>query len=210
MSINSLAAVLFTITLPGVAIAQGNLHPHPTPNGSQASPIESRGTQTLSPATRSQSRVAFDLLKALAGSWEARVATFPPAAEVEGKRAQVTLKVASMGNTLVHDLSIEGRRDNPFTMMVVDADRLLLTHYCDADNRPRMVGTVSADRKTIEFEFLDISGNLQYGHMQHAVFTFVDADHHIEDWTFAMPDGTATRAHFDLRRTSPGAARSGQ
>ena len=67
----------------------------------------------------------------------------------------------------------------------LDGDRLLLTHYCDADNRPRMVGKMSPDGKTVEFDFLDISGNLQYGHMQHAVFTLIDANHHTEDWTFA-------------------------
>jgi hypothetical protein len=54
----------------------------------------------------------------------------------------------------------------------------------------------------VDFDFLDIAGNLQYGHMQHAVFTVIDANHHTEDWTFMAPDGkTSVRAHFDLQRT---------
>ena len=110
----------------------------------------------------------------------------------------------------MHDLKIEGIPDNPITMMVVDADRLLLTHYCDADNRPRMVGKMSADGKTVEFDFLDISGNLNTGHMHHAVFTFVDENHHIEEWTFMMPGDNPVHVRFDLQRTKDASGVSGE
>jgi len=86
-------------------------------------------------------------------------------------------------------------------MFNVDGDRLLLTHYCDAGNRPRMVGKVSPDGKTVEFEFLDVSGSTQYGHMQHVVFNFIDSDHHTELWEFAMADGKKEGGLLDLRRT---------
>ena len=79
-----------------------------------------------------------------------------------------------MGNALVHEMSVSGSPDHPVTMFYVDGDRLLLTHYCDAGNRPRMVGKVSPDGKTLEFDFLDFSGGNQQGHMHHAVFTFID------------------------------------
>jgi hypothetical protein len=88
-------------------------------------------------------------------------------------------------------------------MLTVDGDRLLLTHYCDAGNQPRMVGTVSPDGKTITFKFIDAT-NLQPaqgGHMQSAVFTFIGADHHTETWTFAMADGKPMGGLLDLRRT---------
>jgi hypothetical protein len=77
----------------------------------------------------------------------------------------------------------------------------MLTHYCDAGNRPRMVAKSSPDGKTIEFEFLDVTGNMQYGHMHGAMFTLIDADHHIEDWTFMVGE-KPVRAHFDLHRTN--------
>ena len=73
---------------------------------------------------------------------------------------------------ILHDATGCGRPDNPITMFYVDGDRLL-THYCDAGNRPRMVGKVSPNGKTVEFDFLDVTGNLQYGHMQRAVFTVI-------------------------------------
>jgi hypothetical protein len=37
-------------------------------------------------------------------------------------------------------------------------------------------------------------------HMHHSVFTVIDANHHIEDWTFMMKD-KPIHAHFDLQRT---------
>jgi hypothetical protein len=77
---------------------------------------------------------------------------------------------------------------------------LLLTHYCDAGNRPRMVGKTSPDGKSVDFEFLDVDGTTQYGHMHHAVFTTIDADHHTEDWTYMEPGDKPVHAHFELTR----------
>ena len=42
-----------------------------------------------------------------------------------------------------------------------------------------MTGKMSPDGKTVEFDFLDVAGSTKYGHMHHAVITFLDADHHI-------------------------------
>jgi hypothetical protein len=86
-------------------------------------------------------------------------------------------------------------------MIYMDGDRLMLTHYCDnGKNRPRMVGKLSADGNTVEFNFLDVSGGTKYGHMHHAVFTFIDADHHTEDWTYMSPANNPAKAHIDLVR----------
>jgi hypothetical protein len=150
---------------------------------------------------KSDAQKSFDKMKTLAGSWEGHVTTVPQRAEIEGKLTHATLRVTSMGHTLMHEMTGTGRPDDPITMFVVDRDRLLLTHYCDADNRPRMVGKMSPDGKTVEFEFLDVTGNLQYGHMQHAVFTIVDENHHIEDWTYLEPGNNPVHAHIDLQRT---------
>ena len=159
-------------------------------------------------APKTEAEKSFDQMKSLAGSWEGQPSTVPPVPEVDGKRAHVTFRVASRGHTLMHDLKIDGIPDNPITMLVVDSDRLLLTHYCDGDNRPRMVGKMSPDGKTIEFDFIDISGNLNHGHMHHAVFTFIDENHHTEDWTYMMPGDKPMRVHFDLQRMQPLAALS--
>ena len=154
-----------------------------------------------SDAQKSDAQKSFDKMKTLAGSWEGHVTTFPQEASIEGKLMQVTLRPTSMGNALLHEMTGTGRPDDPITMLYLDQDRLLLTHYCDAGNRPRMTGKVSPDGKTVEFDFLDIAGSTQYGHMHHAVFTFLDANHHIEDWTYMQPGDKPVHAHFDLQRT---------
>jgi hypothetical protein len=114
---------------------------------------------------------------------------------------QVSLRLTSMGNALLHEMTGAGRADDPITTLYLDGDRLLLTHYCDAGNRPRMSGKMSSDGKTLEFEFLDLAGSTQYGHMHHAVFTVLDANHHTEDWTYMQPGDQPVHAHFDLQRT---------
>jgi hypothetical protein len=150
-------------------------------------------------AQPSDAQKAFDRLKTLAGSWDAVLSG--TGSEADGQTMHVTLRVTSTGNAVLHEMTgLAGRPDDPITMFYLDGDRLLLTHYCDAGNRPRMVGTMSPDGKTLEFEFLDISGSPLY-HMHHSVFTIIDANHHTEDWTFMMKD-KPVRAHFDLYRTN--------
>ena len=150
----------------------------------------------------SDAQKAFDKLKTVAGSWVGQLTTSPQAPTADGKFAQFSLRVTSRGNAFVHEMSISGMPDHPVTMFYLDGDRLLLTHYCDAGNRPRMAGKVSPDGKTLEFDFLDLSGGNQRGHMHRAVFTFIDENHHTEDWTYMMPGDTPVRAHFDLQRTN--------
>jgi hypothetical protein len=151
--------------------------------------------------TQSDAQKSFDKMKTLAGSWEGHVTTVPQAPEIDGKLMQVSLRATSMGNALMHEMTGAGRPDDPITMLYLDGDRLLLTHYCDAGNRPRMTGKISPDGKTVEFDFLDVAGSTEYGHMHHAVFTIIDANHHTEDWTYMMPGDKPMHAHFELQRT---------
>jgi hypothetical protein len=165
---------------------------------------------------KSDAQKSFDVMKTFAGSWEGPVTVDPPQPEMsDGKPLHVSLRTTSRGNAMVHEMQEAGtqldptRFDHPVTMFYVENDRLLLTHYCDAGNRPRMAGKASPDGKKVEFEFLDLSGGNQYGHMYHAVFTTIDANHHIEDWTYMMPGDKPLHAHFDLLRTKDGIAGSG-
>ena len=156
---------------------------------------------------QSDAQASFTQLKSLAGIWQGAVTVDPPMKDMgNGDLVQVALRVTSRGNALVHEMTDPQKpddptkNDHPLTMLYLDEGRLLLTHYCDAGNRPRMVARKSADGKTVEFDFLDIAGGTTYGHMHHAVFTTIDANHHIEDWTYIMPGDKPIRAHLDLKR----------
>jgi hypothetical protein len=164
---------------------------------------------------QSDAQKSFDKLKTLAGSWEGQLTTTPHEADMDNAHPQVTLRVTSRGNALVHEMKEAGapddptRYDHPVTMLYMDGDRLLLTHYCDAGNRPRMAAKLSPDGKIVEFDFVDLAGSTQYGHMHHAVFTIIDANRHIEDWTYMMPGDKPVRVHMDLQRTKTGSAGAG-
>src|SRR6266853_445171 len=115
----------------------------------------------------------------------------------DGDPLQVWLRVTSMGNALIDEMKSTGP-ENPITMFNVEGDRLLLTHYCDAGNRPRMIGKIAPDGKTVEFDFLDVAGSTQPGHMRHRTFNIIDANHHTEDWTYLLPGDKPEHAHLDL------------
>jgi hypothetical protein len=153
-------------------------------------------------APASDAEKAFAQLKTLAGKWQGPVEIGPG----ERDNMEISLRVTSRGNALVHEMKGAGtpddpaKYDHPVTMFYLDEGRLMLTHYCDAGNRPRMVAKASPDGKTVEFDFLDVAGSTKYGHMDHAVFTFIDADHHTEDWTYMMPGNKPAHAHAELAR----------
>jgi hypothetical protein len=158
-------------------------------------------------AQQASAQLAFARLTTLAGTWKGQAAMGQQPGMTNAP-VRVSLRVTSGGSALMHEMVPEGRSDDPssgdddpITMLYIEGDRLMLTHYCDSGkNRPRMVGKLSPDGKTVEFVFLDISGGTRNGHMSQAAFTIIDADHHTEDWTFTTPAGKPNQAHIDLVR----------
>ena len=155
----------------------------------------------------SEARKSFDVIKTFAGEWEGSV-TVAEAPKMSGAKMHLSLRVTSRGNTVVHELQEANtlldpaKYDHPVTMLYVDGDQLNLIHYCDAGNRPRMTGKTSPDGKTVEFELADVSGSKKNGYMAHSVFTYIDANHHTEDWTYSMPGEKLVHAHFNVHRVN--------
>lgn len=151
-------------------------------------------------SAQSDAQKAFERLKTLAGSWEGGVTMVPALPQGTDVVMTVTMRVTSMGNAIMHNMTTPGRPDDPITMLYLEDDRLLLTHYCDAGNRPRMEATISPDGKTVTFDVLDITGPTKRGYMNRVVFTFADENHHTQEWTSIMPGDKEMRGRFALRR----------
>ena len=183
--------LLALMSVGGAAFAQSDAHKH----------------STETPQVKTESQKAFAALKGLAGNWEGKVKLDTDALGKPGDDTiKVSMRVTSRGNALVHEMgelkSEEDptKYDHPVTMFYMDGDKLTLVHYCDAGNRPRMTARVSEDGKQIEFDFADLSGSNNHGHMHHGVFTIVDANHHIEEWTYMMPGDKPVHARAELQR----------
>src|SRR5258707_2532028 len=143
-------------------------------------------------SVQSDAQKAFEKLKTLAGSWQG---------SVMGMSVQTTIRVTSRGNAILHEVTSSGMPDNPITMIYVDGDRLLLTHYCDSGNRPRMEGKISPDGNSVEFTLFDITGHTEKGFMNRISFTIVDANHHNEKSRFMLPGNKPFRAATVIQRT---------
>lgn len=115
---------------------------------------------------------AFERLKSLAGTWEAK---WP-----DGKIHTDTWSLISAGSVMMETLQPE----NAVTMYYLDGRRLMLTHFCMLKNQPRMVAEVSPDGKTLSFNFLDITNlaSPDGKHMHRIVMTLDDADHYTQEW----------------------------
>ena len=189
-------------SLSTAAFSQSDAH-KPSHEVAQSDAHKTADKLALSDAQRS-----FDQLKTLAGTWRGSVKTTPPIPDFDKTKLEITLRVTSRGNALVHEMQEAGKPldatkyDHPLTMLYLDGDKLNLIHYCDAGNRPHMVARLSADGKKVEFDFADLSGGNENGHMYHAIFTIIDADHHTEDWTYLMPGDQPMQAHMDLQRAN--------
>jgi len=140
---------------------------------------------------------SFEAMKSLAGTWTGKNSM--------GGAIQVSYRTTAGGSALFGEIQMEmqGRSEDMISMIHMDGDRLLLTHYCEAGNQPRMLATASPDGKTITFNFLDATNlsSPDAGHMNRVIFTFVDANHHAEDWQF-LDHGKEHVEHFDLQKKS--------
>jgi hypothetical protein len=88
-------------------------------------------------AQQTSAQLAFARMKTLAGKWKGHAAMGPQPGATAPVR--VSLRVTSGGAALMHEMVPEGRSDDPssgdddpITMLYIDGDRLILTHYCDS------------------------------------------------------------------------------
>lgn len=128
---------------------------------------------------KNKAAAAFEKMKGLVGEWQAKAA--------DGKIHHASYKLVAGGTCLEETYRMgDGDSHTMVTIYHLDGDKLMLTHYCIANNQPRMRATqISDDLKKITFDFVDATNlpNPNAGHMYKAVFSFYDDDRFDSAWT---------------------------
>ena len=161
--------------------------------------VSAQDTPAKTANAQSEAKKAFEKLKTLAGSWQGTIAKIP---------INFTIRAASSGTAILHEGNTTGGGppNHEITMFYLEGDQLLATHYCDAGNRSRWAGKISADEKAITFSFLDVVGSTRGGYLKEMAITFIDADRHIVTFTFVMPDGKPVQFSGEFQRIKSAAS----
>ena len=98
---------------------------------------------------QSSGQKSFDTMKSLTGNWEGK--------DSQGAAVEVSNRVTAGGSAVMSEIktNMHGKGEDMISMINMDGNRLLLTHYCSAGNQPRMQATLSPDGKSITFTFVD-------------------------------------------------------
>ncbi len=142
----------------------------------------------MPPAPQAQNP-AFDQMKSLVGNWEGTTPT--------GK-VNLSFRMISNGTALMENMDMGP--ENMVTTYYPDGESVMLTHYCGANNQPRMKAE-KWDGNTMTFTFVDAT-NLSSGdsgHMHKLAMTIKDQDHITETWTW-MEKGQEQAHTFELAR----------
>lgn len=122
----------------------------------------------------------FARIKALAGTWQEK--------STKGWTGGDKIRVIGRGSAVLFESSFDDEpNEGMATVMYVDKGRLLLTHYCEAQNQPTLVASSVTDGgNTVVFEFLSGTGmkSRDDGHMDKLVIKFLSSDSYSEQWSW--------------------------
>ncbi|MBI4169564.1 MAG: hypothetical protein HY510_06475 [Acidobacteria bacterium] len=136
---------------------------------------------------------ALQMVKSLAGEWEGKTAT--------GQPVLVSFRTISNGTCVEETLRTPDATDM-VSVYCPDRGGLMMTHYCAANNQPRMRARTGGDPGRLEFDFVDAT-NLDspaIGHMHRLVLSFPDRDHFTQEWTW-MEHGKEGSEIFRFQRS---------
>jgi len=135
----------------------------------------------------------FDKIKSLAGNWEGKSAG--------GNPVHINYKLVS-GGTAVMESILESGDAQMVTLYYLDGDHLMMTHYCMANNQPRMKADASTSSPTaIKFSFVDATNlsSPDAGHMYAHSIEWKDSNHVTQHWTW-REGGKDKVETFELQR----------
>lgn len=158
----------------------------------------------ISPAA---AREAFEHIKALGGRWRG--------SSTRGWTDEIRIRSIAGGSAVVSDGGgsadgVPGAHpgEEMMTVFYLDGDRLMLTHYCVAQNHPRLVATAARDGgRELEFRFVD-GANLasrDQGHMDSMVMRIEGPDRFSSRWTWYSRGTSKWTEQIERVRVTEGA-----
>ncbi len=147
-------------------------------------------------AAQTHGNPGFDKMQTLVGEWEGKTGN--------GGAIQVSYRLVSGGTALMETLH---PADEPemVTLYTADGDRVALTHYCSANNQPRMRSApISGIVQKLDFSFVgatNLSGPAA-PHIHHLVVTFEANDHFTQNWTWRENGRDKTETFRFIRKKS--------
>jgi hypothetical protein len=139
----------------------------------------------------------FTRLLALEGDWIGR--------STRGWTERTHFRVIARGTALLETGDSGAGAPSPMaTVFVVDGDRVLLTHYCEAGNHPRLQAAAS-DAGEASFTFLDATNlpSRDRGHMDRVRFRFLSRDRFTEQWTWFEEGKEGWMEEIEFHRVRP-------
>lgn len=122
----------------------------------------------------------FGQFKSLEGYWQAE--------STAGWNEVSTFELIARGSVVMSSVSFRDAPDRKMvTMYYLDGTELVAVHYCEARNQPALRATeLDAEAGTVTFTFAG-GGNIptrDHGHMDSAVYRFIDEDSFTSRWTW--------------------------
>jgi hypothetical protein len=150
------------------------------------------------PAAEPQSpgRAAFEQFKQLSGNLQSK--------STRGRESTDVVRTIAGGSVVELDSTGAHPGETMLTLIYMDGDRLLLTHYCVAKNQPRLQATRFEDGgRTVTFTFLDATNlpSRDTGHMDSLVFHFNDDGSATRRWTWYQERKASWTETIEMRRT---------
>jgi len=153
----------------------------------------SDGAQTPTHDTMT-SEAAFKQLAGLAGEWDA---------VQDGTPVKETYRLTAGGSALLVETT-PAKEPSMITMITVDGDRLIATHYCSAGNQPSMASRAPADlHKGMTFSLERVTGlkTPDDWHNTGITITLDDQDHMTQRWTYIYNGQPGTTLfHYTRKR----------
>lgn len=138
---------------------------------------------------------AFTKMKGLVGTWEQSVGA---------QKFLTVYKLTGAGSALMETLGPD-TPEEMVSMYHMDSDKLLLTHYCAAQNQPTLKLVPDSDPSVLHFVF--VSGtNMKSSdmHIHELKIRFIDKNHIKEDWQSYMGGKPGEVMSFDFHRAAKG------